>query len=221
MGISNLFQPNATFNITLAQAQGGGLCIPRSLKPVYQTACSLDFPESSASASSSTSTAPLSSTPPSSASTAPLKPTAMISSSNTSKKTELGAIVGGVIGTLTLLGLGLWLWKRTRHTEQKQRTVYITNPYTLTDEDNTGQLTTIKRGKLQQRSEELVQSMRELQQSQVTAQPVSESSDLNAAGTTRDPLQTWIQAIETRMENLTTEMSRYIQPPAYENGTIV
>ncbi|KAF9058346.1 hypothetical protein BDP27DRAFT_595783 [Rhodocollybia butyracea] len=230
--------PKATFNITLAQAQGD---LPEETPRALGSSASTAPSRSTSTASlRSTSTGLLSSTnvaPPSSTSTPSPKPTGsesgagkpnntMISSSNTSKK-KLGEILGGAIGTLALLlglGLGLWwLWKRKGRTEQKlagTNSIHRMIPYVPQATDSTRQLTSTKRAEVQQRTEELVQSMRELRQSQVTVQPVDESNDLNT-GTARDPLQSRIQQIEARMENFMTEMSQYIQPPAYENGTIL
>ncbi|KAF9064070.1 hypothetical protein BDP27DRAFT_1426289 [Rhodocollybia butyracea] len=203
--------PKATFNITLAQAQGD---LPEETPRALGSSASTAPSRSTSTASlRSTSTGLLSSTnvaPPSSTSTPSPKPTGsesgagkpnntMISSSNTSKK-KLGEILGGAIGTLALLlglGLGLWwLWKRKGRTEQK-----LAGTNSIHTTDSTRQLTSTKRAEVQQRTEELVQSMRELRQSQVTVQPVDESNDLNT-GTARDPLQSRIQQIEARWKTL-------------------
>ncbi|KAF9067057.1 hypothetical protein BDP27DRAFT_1449293 [Rhodocollybia butyracea] len=193
---------NAMFNMTLAQAQGDG-------------------PESSASPSSTTTSV----TPTTSGASSKSE------SSSSGSKIKPGAISGIVAGSLALLlmvGIGFRWLRRRRLAEQYQVvlnpewSLYAASPFPLpvTDAAAKHQVASTKQAELQQEREELAQSIYDLQTSRLAMQ-MEQPSGNGSTGVAGELLQARMLEMEARMERLTSELSRHIEPPAYENGMTV
>ncbi|KAF9067056.1 hypothetical protein BDP27DRAFT_1365164 [Rhodocollybia butyracea] len=141
-------------------------------------------------------------------------------SSSSGSKIKPGAISGIVAGSLALLfmvGIGIgfrWLWRR-RLAEQYQ--VGLNPEWSLYDVAAKHQITSTKQAELQQEREELAQRIYDLQTSQLEMQ-MEQPSGNGSTGIAGELLQTRMLEMEARMERLTSELSRHIEPPAYENG---
>ncbi|KIK71704.1 hypothetical protein GYMLUDRAFT_235996 [Collybiopsis luxurians FD-317 M1] len=95
----------------------------------------------------------------------------------------------------------------------------VPDPYLLSaPEVQTG--TSRKRQELRREREELVQSMRELQRSllsqHMALEIASASTRPSSDGSLAEDLQAQIRDMQARMELITNEVNRYMEPPAYE-----
>ncbi|KAF9067055.1 hypothetical protein BDP27DRAFT_1365163 [Rhodocollybia butyracea] len=153
---------------------------------------------------------------PPTSTTALVTPTSNAGSKSEIKPGVIPGIVAGSLALLFMLGIGIgFRWLRQRRLAEQYQiglhpewSIYAANPYPLPATDATAkyQITSTKQAELQREREELAQSIHELR--------ISRNGSTGRVG---ELLQTRVQEMEARMEWLTLELSRHIEPPAYEN----